>query len=136
MYVLVAQRSRGHIKLHSTPCQQSKHVPPLVCVAEECAYKVLTNLNKDGVEEPGIPYITEAYYKHRDNAEVVENICVLFMELCDYSESASRCNTVSECQPAVVQCVCCAVTSHQCVYLLFQLRSRPRFDTCALARPS
>ena len=96
---------------------------------------MLTNLNKDGVEEPGIPYITEAYYKHRDNAEVVENICVLFMELCDYSESASRCNTVSECQPAVVQCVCCAVTSHQCVYLLFQLRSRPRFVTCALARP-
>ena len=52
---------------------------------------MLTNLNKDGVEEPGIPYITEAYYQHRDNAEVVENICVLFMELCDYSESTSRC---------------------------------------------
>ena len=52
---------------------------------------MLTNLNKDGVEEPGIPYITEAFYKHMDNAEVVENICVLFMELCEYSESASRC---------------------------------------------
>ena len=51
---------------------------------EECAYKVLTNLREDGSEEPGIPYIEQVYSLHKDNAEVVENICVLFMELAEY----------------------------------------------------
>ena len=72
---------------------------------------MLTNLNKDGVEEPGIPYITEAYYKHRDNAEVVENICVLFMELCEYSESTSRSNVVSQFTNSSPW-AWCALTSH------------------------
>lgn len=53
---------------------------------EECAYKVLTNIREDGTEEAGIPYITEAYRLHKDNAQVVQNITTLLMELCEYDE--------------------------------------------------
>ena len=55
-------------------------------LAEECAYKVLTNVKEDGSEEPGLPYVTNVYDLHKDNAEVVENIATLFMELCEYGE--------------------------------------------------
>ena len=35
-------------------------------------------------EVPGIPIIMQAYDAHKDNAQVVENICTLIMELCEY----------------------------------------------------
>ncbi|XP_013388890.1 serine/threonine kinase-like domain-containing protein STKLD1 isoform X2 [Lingula anatina] len=52
---------------------------------EESAYKVLNN-DRDGVNVAGIPIIKEVYTQHRDNAEVVENICTLFMELTEYDD--------------------------------------------------
>lgn len=59
-----------------------------VFIAEEGAYKVLTN-GKSGADEVlGIPIITSAYEAHKDNAEVVENICTLIMELCEYGKLA------------------------------------------------
>jgi len=47
---------------------------------EESAYKVLNNPQADGTAIAGIPN------QHKDNADVVENICSLFMELSEYSE--------------------------------------------------
>ena len=35
----------------------------------------------------GIPIIIEAYNQHKDNAEVVENVCTLFMELTEYGKT-------------------------------------------------
>ena len=59
-------------------------------LTEECAYKVLTNVKEDGSEEPGLPYITAVYELHKDNAEVVENVATLLMELCEYGELFKR----------------------------------------------
>jgi len=53
---------------------------------EESAYKVLNNPQADGTAIAGIPIIISAYHQHKDNADVVENICSLFMELSEYSE--------------------------------------------------
>ncbi|XP_070175840.1 serine/threonine kinase-like domain-containing protein STKLD1 isoform X1 [Littorina saxatilis] len=51
---------------------------------EECAYRVLTSDKPDDASTPGIPIIIKAYELHRDNAEVVEAIVNLIMELCEY----------------------------------------------------
>ena len=53
-------------------------------LAEENAFRVLTNCKENGEEEPGIPYVTGVYAFHKDNAEVVEALCVLILELCQY----------------------------------------------------
>ncbi|KAK2150896.1 hypothetical protein LSH36_383g00000 [Paralvinella palmiformis] len=51
---------------------------------EESAFRVLSN-NKDNQPDiAGIPIILKAYSIHKDNAEVVENICILLMELLEY----------------------------------------------------
>ena len=39
---------------------------------------------KDDVETQGLLIIMKAYVQHRDNAEVVETICSLLLELAEY----------------------------------------------------
>ena len=51
--------------------------------SEESAYTVLSHV-KDDVEIQGLLIIKKAYVQHRDNAEVVETICSLLLELAEY----------------------------------------------------
>ncbi|KAK7477366.1 hypothetical protein BaRGS_00031384, partial [Batillaria attramentaria] len=53
---------------------------------EECAYRVLTSDKPEDEKPAGIPIIIKAYELHRDNAEVVEAIVNLIMELCEYED--------------------------------------------------
>ncbi|KAL5011496.1 hypothetical protein ScPMuIL_010047 [Solemya velum] len=53
----------------------------LVEADEESSYRVLTNHGPDGKHIAGVPIIIKAYELHKDNAEVVESIVTLFMEL-------------------------------------------------------
>lgn len=57
-------------------------------LTEENAYKVLNNPLSDGKTVAGIPIILEVYNKHKDNAEVVEGVCSLLMELTEYGKMA------------------------------------------------
>ena len=41
---------------------------------------------RDGQEVAGIPVIMAAYAAHKDNAEVIESICTLIMELAEYGK--------------------------------------------------
>ncbi|XP_071097519.1 serine/threonine kinase-like domain-containing protein STKLD1 [Haliotis cracherodii] len=55
---------------------------------EECAYRVLTSEGGSGAAESkdGIPVIMRAYELHKDNADVVESIVTLIMELTEYDD--------------------------------------------------
>ncbi|XP_067662721.1 serine/threonine kinase-like domain-containing protein STKLD1 [Haliotis asinina] len=54
---------------------------------EECAYRVLTSEAAEAAEcKDGIPIIMRAYELHKDNADVVESIVTLFMELVEYDD--------------------------------------------------
>ncbi|KAJ8300816.1 hypothetical protein KUTeg_022335 [Tegillarca granosa] len=53
---------------------------------EESAYRVLTNEAPGGGHIPGVPKILKAYELHKDNAEVVESIVTLVMELAEYDD--------------------------------------------------
>ncbi|XP_046542734.1 serine/threonine kinase-like domain-containing protein STKLD1 [Haliotis rubra] len=55
---------------------------------EECAYRVLTSEGGSDAAESkdGIPIIMRAYELHKDNADVVESIVTLFMELVEYDD--------------------------------------------------
>ena len=61
------------------------------CPTEECAYRVLTSDRPDDDSSAGIPIIIKAYELHRDNAEVVEAIVNLIMELCEYGQFTLPC---------------------------------------------
>ena len=52
--------------------------------SEESAFRVLCNKKPDGSEVAGIPIIVAAYEQHKDNAEVVEAIATVIMELTEY----------------------------------------------------
>ncbi|XP_076091936.1 uncharacterized protein LOC143063599 isoform X2 [Mytilus galloprovincialis] len=53
---------------------------------EESAYRVLTNEVSTGGHVAGVPIILKAYDLHKDNAEVVESIVSLVMELSEYDD--------------------------------------------------
>ncbi|XP_033732002.1 serine/threonine kinase-like domain-containing protein STKLD1 isoform X2 [Pecten maximus] len=53
---------------------------------EESAYRVLANEASGGGHIAGIPKVMSAYELHKDNAEVVESIATLLMELAEYDE--------------------------------------------------
>ncbi|ELU12178.1 hypothetical protein CAPTEDRAFT_225008 [Capitella teleta] len=72
-----------HAKVVKNACMA---LAALVEPDEEGAYKVLTNGKTGDEEVHGIPIICSAYEAHKDNAEVVENVCTLIMELCEYEE--------------------------------------------------
>ena len=76
-------------------------------LAEECAFRVLTNCKENGEEEPGIPYVTEVYSYHKDNAEVVEAICALILELCQYGERSHQLKGHIVLFNMFVTCLCC-----------------------------
>lgn len=54
----------------------------LVGESEESAFAALNN---DGGKS-GIVIVQEAYQHHKDNPDVVENICTFFMEMSEYGE--------------------------------------------------
>lgn len=54
--------------------------------SEESAYRVLTNEIEGGGHVAGVPIVLKAYELHKDNAEVVESIVSLVMELSEYGE--------------------------------------------------
>ena len=56
-----------------------------IYLSEESAYSLLSH-EKDGVETQGLSVLMKAYEQHKDNAEVVESICSLIMELAEYGE--------------------------------------------------
>ena len=62
--------------------------PHFYFFVEENAFKVLTNDRGNGESVQGIPILQKAYYTHKDNAEVVESICTLFMEMTEYGKCA------------------------------------------------
>ncbi|XP_060069798.1 serine/threonine kinase-like domain-containing protein STKLD1 [Ylistrum balloti] len=53
---------------------------------EESAYRVLANEASGGGHITGIPKVMSAYELHKDNAEVVESIATLLMELAEYDD--------------------------------------------------
>ena len=53
---------------------------------EESAYRVLTNESEGGGHVAGVPIVLKAYELHKDNAEVVESIVSLVMELSEYDD--------------------------------------------------
>ncbi|XP_033732003.1 serine/threonine kinase-like domain-containing protein STKLD1 isoform X3 [Pecten maximus] len=53
---------------------------------EESAYRVLANEASGGGHIAGIPKVMSAYELHKDNAEVVESIATLLMELAEYDD--------------------------------------------------
>ncbi|XP_060595198.1 serine/threonine kinase-like domain-containing protein STKLD1 isoform X3 [Ruditapes philippinarum] len=56
----------------------------LVEIDEESAYRVLTNEGPGNTHIAGIPIIMKTYELHKDNAEVVESVVTLLMELAEY----------------------------------------------------
>ena len=52
----------------------------LVSESEESAFAALSN----GGEQSGIKVVIDAYGNHKDNPDVVENVCSFFMEMCEY----------------------------------------------------
>lgn len=59
----------------------------MLYITEESAYRVLTNEAPGGGHIPGVPKILKAYELHKDNAEVVESIVTLVMELAEYGKA-------------------------------------------------
>ncbi|KAL4218629.1 JUN phosphorylation [Mactra antiquata] len=53
---------------------------------EESAYRVLANEGPNKTHIAGVPIIMSTYELHKDNAEVVESIVTLLMELADYDD--------------------------------------------------
>ena len=53
-------------------------------ISEESAYRVLTNEGPNKTHIAGVPIIINTYELHKDNAEVVESIVTLIMELAEY----------------------------------------------------
>lgn len=48
---------------------------------------MLSNPDTEGCPTTGIPIVIAAWYRqYRDNADVVENVCALFMELSEYNK--------------------------------------------------
>ena len=43
--------------------------------------------NQDGTEMEGLPVLFDVYCNHRDNAEVIESICTVLMELAEYGKT-------------------------------------------------
>ena len=56
----------------------------ILYISEESAYRVLTNEGPDKTHIAGVPIIINTYELHKDNAEVVESIVTLIMELAEY----------------------------------------------------
>ena len=54
----------------------------LVSESEESAFAALSN----GGVEPGIKVVVKAYGNHKDNPDVVENVCSFIMEMCEYGK--------------------------------------------------
>ncbi|XP_053380430.1 serine/threonine kinase-like domain-containing protein STKLD1 isoform X2 [Mercenaria mercenaria] len=65
----------------------------LVEIDEESAYRVLTNEGPDNTHIAGIPIILKTYELHKDNAEVVESIVTLLMELAEYVDIRTDLNS-------------------------------------------
>ncbi|XP_069122430.1 serine/threonine kinase-like domain-containing protein STKLD1 [Argopecten irradians] len=59
---------------------------PCLVFTEESAYRVLANEATGGGHVAGIPKVMSAYELHKDNAEVVESIATLLMELAEYDD--------------------------------------------------
>lgn len=53
---------------------------------EECAFAFLSSEKEDCGSHTGIPTVMEAYKVHKDNADVVEAIVRLLLELSHYGE--------------------------------------------------
>jgi hypothetical protein len=55
---------------------------------EEIAFRFLfikaNNLTKDDIE--GLSLIKNAYHRHKDKSDVIENICHLLKDLCNYGK--------------------------------------------------
>ncbi|XP_052222133.1 serine/threonine kinase-like domain-containing protein STKLD1 isoform X1 [Dreissena polymorpha] len=58
----------------------------LVEIDEESAYRVLTNEGPNNTHICGVPVIMSTYELHKDNADVVESVVTLLMELAEYAE--------------------------------------------------
>ncbi|XP_064616971.1 serine/threonine kinase-like domain-containing protein STKLD1 [Liolophura sinensis] len=59
---------------------------------EESAFKVLAYESRRSQEVAGLPILVGAYNVHKDNAEVVEAICTVLMELAMYDEIKAEMN--------------------------------------------
>ena len=57
---------------------------PIHLLVEESAYRVLTNEGPNNTHIAGVPIVIHTYDLHKDNAEVVESIVTLLMELAEY----------------------------------------------------
>ncbi|XP_067940119.1 serine/threonine kinase-like domain-containing protein STKLD1 [Watersipora subatra] len=86
----LVQALQTHIKQAKVVKNACMALASLVEQDEESAYKVLSNPSIDGTAVAGIPIIIAAYNKHKDNADVVENVCTLFMELAEYNDILSE----------------------------------------------
>eukprot|EP00058_Branchiostoma_floridae_P010879 XP_002596367.1 hypothetical protein BRAFLDRAFT_76176 [Branchiostoma floridae] len=73
------------LKTHKKDAKVAKNacmaMASIVEADEESAYRLLEN---DG--EAGIPIVLETYELHKDNPEVVENVCTLINELAQYND--------------------------------------------------
>ena len=61
----------------------------LISVFEECAFRFLyspAQNNNHGKDLDGIELLRDAYDIHKDKSDVVENVCLVFKELSNYSE--------------------------------------------------
>lgn len=54
----------------------------IVTCGEACAFRVLV----PSQDVLGIPIILEAYKRHNDNPDIVENFCTMIVELCEYDD--------------------------------------------------
>ncbi|XP_072016203.1 serine/threonine kinase-like domain-containing protein STKLD1 [Amphiura filiformis] len=74
------------IKMHAKNADVMKNacmaLASLVSESEESAFAALSN----GGGEIGIKVVTDAYKNHKDNPDVVENVCSFFMEMCEYDD--------------------------------------------------
>ncbi|BFZ05607.1 hypothetical protein BsWGS_08646 [Bradybaena similaris] len=82
------------IHLHSKNAKVVKNcckvLATVVESSEECAYEFLSGDAEDNSSPTGIPTVMEAYRLHKDNADVVESIVRLLLELSNYDDIRSE----------------------------------------------
>ncbi|BFZ20201.1 hypothetical protein BsWGS_23240 [Bradybaena similaris] len=82
------------INLHTKNAKVVKNCCKVLATAidadEDCAYKFIANDTTEDESPRGIPTVMKAYIVHKDNADVVESIVRLLLELSQYDDIAAE----------------------------------------------
>lgn len=88
---LLVDAVKTHMKVAKVVKNACMALASIVEADESCAYQVLNS----GGEYGGAPIIVQAAKIHKDDEEVMENICALFCELSEYDEIRTELNSLN-----------------------------------------